>query len=120
MQCYAQWRMAVWAIRAGYFGLAVAVCGLIAKSLGSTPWILAVGVIIWLSAAAVTLSGFFWCRNRLPEPRPTTSPATSGIGVIAPTMWTFAVVLAFLSLYFEWCAHRSGRLSILAPKLPAR
>jgi hypothetical protein len=64
------WRMAVWALRVGYFGLAVAVAGLIVKSSGSTPWVPAVGVIIWLVAAAVTLTGFFWARHELSEPRP--------------------------------------------------
>jgi hypothetical protein len=51
------WRMAVWALRVGYVGLAVAIAGLLALSLGSTPWILAVGVITWLAAEAVTLAG---------------------------------------------------------------
>ena len=60
----------MWALRVGYVGLAVAIAGLIAMSLGHTPWVLAVGVIIWLAAAAVTLAGFFWCRYELPEPRP--------------------------------------------------
>jgi len=64
------WRMAVWALRVGYAGLAVAVAGLIVLSLGSTPWVLAVGVIIWLASAAVTLAGFFRSRHELPEPRP--------------------------------------------------
>jgi hypothetical protein len=64
------WRMAVWALRVGYVGLAVAVAGLIAMSLGSTPWVLAVGVIVWLAAAPVTLAGVFWSRRQLPEPRP--------------------------------------------------
>jgi hypothetical protein len=54
----------------GYVGLAVAIAGLIVMSLGSTPWVLAVGVIIWLAAGAVTLAGFFWSRHELPEPRP--------------------------------------------------
>ena len=62
--------MAVWALRAGYAGLAVAIAGLIVMSLGSTPWVLATGVFIWLVAAAVTLAGFFWSRRELPEPRP--------------------------------------------------
>jgi hypothetical protein len=64
------WRMAVWALRVGYAGLAVAITGLIVMSSGSTRWLLAVGVIIWLAAAAVTLAGFFWSRHELPEPRP--------------------------------------------------
>jgi hypothetical protein len=64
------WRMAVWALRVGYVGLAVAVAGLILMSLGSTSWVLAVGVIIWLVSAAVTLAGFFWSRNELAAPRP--------------------------------------------------
>jgi len=64
------WRMAVWALRVGHVGLAVAIAGLIVMSSGSTPWVLAIGVIIWLTAAAVTLAGFFWGRHELPEPRP--------------------------------------------------
>lgn len=50
--------MAGWALRVGYIGLAVAIAGLIVMSSGSTPWVLAVGVIIWLAAEAVTLAGF--------------------------------------------------------------
>jgi len=64
------WRTAVWALRVGFVGLAVAIAGLIAMSLGSTPWALAVGVIIWLASAAVTLTGFLWSRHELPVPRP--------------------------------------------------
>jgi hypothetical protein len=62
--------MAVWALRTGYVGLLVAIAGLIAMASGTTPWILAVGAIIWLGAAAVTLVGVFWARNELPQPRP--------------------------------------------------
>ena len=62
--------MAVWALRVGYAGLVVALAGLIVISLGYTPWVLAIGVFIWLAAEAVTLAGFFWSRHELPEPRP--------------------------------------------------
>lgn len=62
--------MAVWALRAGYFGLAVAITGLIVLLTGSTPWVLAAGIINWLVAVAVTLSGFVLARTGLPEPRP--------------------------------------------------
>jgi hypothetical protein len=56
----------------GYVGLAVAVniAGIIVMSLGSTPWVLAIGVIIWLASAAVTLAAFLRTRHELPEPRP--------------------------------------------------
>ena len=64
------WRTAVWTLRVGYVGLAVAIAGLIVMSSGSTPWVLAVGAIIWIAAAAFTLTGFFWSRHELPEPRP--------------------------------------------------
>jgi len=64
------WRMAVWTLRLGYVGLAVAIAGLIVVSTGSTPWVLAVGVIIWLAAAVSTATGFMWGRHELPEPRP--------------------------------------------------
>jgi hypothetical protein len=64
------WRIAVWALRLGYGGLVVAISGLIALAFGSTPWILASGVIIWLATVPVTLTGFLWARRELPEPRP--------------------------------------------------
>jgi hypothetical protein len=64
------WRMAVWALRVGYLALAVAIAGLIVMLAGSTPSVLAVGVISWLAVVAVTLTGFLWARHELPEPRP--------------------------------------------------
>ena len=45
------WRMAVWGLRVGYLGLAVATAGIIVMSSGSTPWVLAAGVLIWLVTA---------------------------------------------------------------------
>ncbi len=65
-----RWRIAVWGLRVGFVGLAVALAGLVAMSLGSTPWILSVGEIVWLAAAAVTLTAVFLARHELPEPRP--------------------------------------------------
>jgi hypothetical protein len=62
--------MAVWALRGGYVALSVALVGLIVMLSGSTPWILAVGVIAWLAAATVTLTGFILARHEIPEPRP--------------------------------------------------
>ncbi|HEY6836810.1 MAG TPA: hypothetical protein VI142_10235 [Gaiellaceae bacterium] len=50
--------------------MAVVVAGLIVMSAGSTPWVLAGGVILWLAAAAATLTGFLQARHELPEPRP--------------------------------------------------
>jgi hypothetical protein len=70
LQDNGHWRMAVWALRVGYVGLIVGIAGLVVMSSGSTPWVLAVGVIVWLAAAPVTLAGFFWSRRELPEPRP--------------------------------------------------
>ena len=70
LQYNGHWRMAVGALRVGFVGLTVAITGLIVMATGSTPWVLAVGVIIWLAAAVVTLTGFFWSRHELPEPRP--------------------------------------------------
>src|SRR5215472_13794223 len=64
------WRMSVWALRVGYLGLIVGIAGLMVLSTGSTSWVLAAGVIIWLAAAAVTLTGVFRARHDLPEPRP--------------------------------------------------
>jgi hypothetical protein len=64
------WRTAVWALRVGFLGLAVGIAGLVVLLSGSTPWVLAVGVVIWLGAAAVTLTGVVRARQELPEPRP--------------------------------------------------
>ena len=64
------WRTAVWALRVGYLGLAVAVAGLLVMWSGSTPWVLAVGVITWLPAAVVTLVAFLRSRHELSAPRP--------------------------------------------------
>lgn len=62
--------MAVWALRVGYLGLAVAIAGVVLMLSGSTPWLLAAGLIVWIAAAGVTLAGFFWARHELPDPRP--------------------------------------------------
>jgi hypothetical protein len=71
LQRNGHWRMAVWALRVGYVGLTVAFVGLIVTLSGSTPWVLAVGMIIWLGTVAVTLTGFLRARHELPEPQPT-------------------------------------------------
>jgi hypothetical protein len=70
LQQNGHWRMAVWALRVGYLGLAVAIAGVVALASGATPWVLASGVIIWLATVPVTLTGFLWTRHELPEPRP--------------------------------------------------
>jgi hypothetical protein len=64
------WKMAVWALRVGYVGLAVAVAGLVALAFGATPWVLAGGVIVWVATVPVTLTGFLSARHELLEPRP--------------------------------------------------
>jgi hypothetical protein len=71
LQRNAHWRSAVWSLRVGYVGLAVAGVGLILTLSGSTSWVLAVGVLIWLATVVVTLTGFLRARRELPEPRPT-------------------------------------------------
>ena len=60
----------MWALRVGYLGLVVALAGLVALAFGSTSWVLAAGVIIWLATVPVTLTGFLSARHDLPEPRP--------------------------------------------------
>ena len=70
LQSNGHWRMAVWALRVAYAGLTIVLVGLVVNSAGSTPWVLAVGVFIWLAAAGVTVVGFLWGRHDLPEPRP--------------------------------------------------
>jgi hypothetical protein len=70
LQHNGRWRMAVWALRVGYLGLALAVAGLIALAFRSTPWILASGVFLWLATVPITLAGFLSARHELPQPRP--------------------------------------------------
>lgn len=70
LQHNGHWRMAVWSLRVGYVGLTLAIAGLIVLLSGGTPWILAVGMTIWLAVVVVTLTGFLWARNELPAPRP--------------------------------------------------
>jgi hypothetical protein len=70
LQRNGHWRMAVWSLRVGYVGVGVAIAGLVVLVAGSTPWVLAAGVIIWLATVPVTLVGFFSARHQLPEPRP--------------------------------------------------
>jgi hypothetical protein len=43
LQHNGHWRMAVWTLRVGYLGLAVAIAGLIALAFGSTSWLLPAG-----------------------------------------------------------------------------
>jgi hypothetical protein len=70
LQRIGSWRMAVWALRVGYLALVVILAGLIAILSGATPWVLAFGVISWLAAAAVMVTGFLRARHQLAEPRP--------------------------------------------------
>ena len=60
----------MWALRVGYLGLGVTIVGVIVLSTDSTPWVLAVGVAVWLAAAGVTVAGVLSARHELPEPRP--------------------------------------------------
>jgi hypothetical protein len=70
LQQNGNWRMAVWALRVGYLGLVIGIVGLILLASGFTPWVLGVGALLWLAAAAVTLTGVFLARHGLSEPRP--------------------------------------------------
>lgn len=70
LQQNGRWSLAVWALRVGFFGLAIAIVGLVVMLSGSTPWVLAAGAVIWLATAAVTLPGFLLARHELPQPRP--------------------------------------------------
>jgi hypothetical protein len=70
LQRNGNWRLAVWALRVGYVALAVVAVGLVLVLSGSTSWVLAVGVIFWLAAAAAMVTGFLRARRELSEPRP--------------------------------------------------
>lgn len=54
----------------GVLGAGYRICRHHRDVVGPTPWILAVGDIIWLAAAAVTLTEVFRSRHELSEPRP--------------------------------------------------
>jgi hypothetical protein len=64
------WRTAIWALRTGYAGLGVVLIGVLLVVSGSTPWVLAVGAVIWLAAAAVTLTAVYRAWRDQPAPRP--------------------------------------------------
>ena len=98
LQQNGHWRMAVRALRVGHAGLAVVISGLVVMSLGSTPWVLAVGVVVWLAAAAVTLAGFIWSRHELPEPR--------------PGYWSMRFMLIHDPVHARSSPPRSGRSSL--------
>jgi hypothetical protein len=85
--------MAVWALRVGYVGLVVALAGLVALLSGSTSWILAGGVIVWLATVPVTLAGFLWARREVPEPR--------------PRLWSMRLMLIHDSVHAVSAAQRS-------------
>ncbi|HEX4174855.1 MAG TPA: hypothetical protein VHY81_02975 [Acidimicrobiales bacterium] len=70
LQHLGHWRMAVWALRVGFAGLVLVIVGVIVLTAGSTPWVLAAGGVIWLCAAAVTVTGVFRAHGELSEPRP--------------------------------------------------
>lgn len=70
LNSHGHWRMAVWALRVGCVGLVVAFAGLILMFMGSTPWFLAAGMIVWLAAAVVLATGFLQTLHEIPEPRP--------------------------------------------------
>jgi hypothetical protein len=70
LQDNGHWRMAVWALRTGFAALTVVLSGLIVLWSGSSPWVLAAGVICWLAAAVVMSTGFLWARHQLPKPWP--------------------------------------------------
>ena len=93
MQRNSHWRMAVWALRVGYLGLVVALAGLVALVFGSTPWILASGVVIWLVTVPVTLTGFLWARREVSEPR--------------PRLWSMRLMLIHDSIHAVSSAQRS-------------
>jgi hypothetical protein len=54
----------------GYVGLAIAGAGLIALAFGSTPWVVASGVIIWLATVPVTLTASSRRGTGYPSPDP--------------------------------------------------
>ena len=70
LQLNGHWKVAVWALRAGFLAVATMLAGLIVLSSGGTPWVLAAGVILWLACAAVTLIEILQARYDVSEPRP--------------------------------------------------
>lgn len=70
LQRNGHWQMAVWALRVGLLAISTIIVGTIVVSFGATPWVLAIGVILWLACAVVIATGFLLTLHELPEPRP--------------------------------------------------
>ena len=87
------WRLAVWALRIGYVALMCSLVGLVVMSSGSAAWIVAIGVIVWLVAAAVTLAGVIQTRHQLAEPR--------------PGYWSMRLILIHDTVHAKSSTHRT-------------
>lgn len=87
----------MWALRLGYVGLAVSAAGLIVMLSGFTPWVLAVGEIVWLVAAAGTVTGFLWARHGIPE---------------SPGYWSMRIMLIRDSIHARSPGSRSDQCGV--------
>jgi len=65
-----QWRVAVWALRAGYLALLLVLVGVVALALGASRLLVVIGVIGWLAAASVAVVASLQARGHLTDPRP--------------------------------------------------
>lgn len=64
------WRTAVTSMRVGFVALAVVVAGVIVLASTGTPVVLVIGVVGWVIAGAITVTGMVRAHADLPEPRP--------------------------------------------------
>lgn len=58
------------ALRFGYLALVMVLAGVVVLRRWSDPWVLVVGVVGWLVAAAVTVTGVLRAHRELRAPRP--------------------------------------------------
>ena len=64
------WRTAVWALRFGYVALISVIVGVAILASTGSRFLLGAGVVLWLCAAAVSITCVVRTRRSIPEPKP--------------------------------------------------
>ena len=64
------WRTAVWALRFGYVALISVIVGVAIMAITGSRFLLGAGVVLWLCAAAVSITCVLRTRRSIPEPKP--------------------------------------------------
>ena len=64
------WRTAVWALRFDYVALISVIVGVAILASTGSRFLLGAGVVLWLCAAAVSITCVLRTRRSIPEPKP--------------------------------------------------